>query len=62
MASDECMVLTKAEVALLLRVSERTVERMAKKGDLPMVQGLGRVARFPAAAIRRIADEGRLAS
>lgn len=58
----ECGTMTKSEVAALLRVSERTVERMAKRGTLPMVQGLGRVARFPAAAIRRIADEGRLAS
>lgn len=60
---EQCRTLTLTEVAELLRLSESTVKRRVRAGQLPTIPKQRRQAlRFPAAAIRRIADEGRLAS
>lgn len=45
-----------AEAARILRVSPKTVSRWAKEGRLPHVVTLGGHRRFPAAAIRQLAD------
>jgi excisionase family DNA binding protein len=42
--------LTINDVATLLRVSQETVRRMARRGELPFVRGL-RVFRFPREAV-----------
>jgi excisionase family DNA binding protein len=46
-----------AEAAKILRVSPKTVSRWAKEGRLPHVVTLGGHRRFPAAAIRQLADK-----
>jgi excisionase family DNA binding protein len=45
-----------AEAAKILRVSPKTVSRWAKEGKLPHVVTLGGHRRFPASAIRALAD------
>ncbi|MGH2768572.1 MAG: helix-turn-helix domain-containing protein [Candidatus Methylomirabilales bacterium] len=52
--------LRAAEVARLLHVSPKTVSRWAKENKLPYVRTLGGHRRFPAKAIRELAE--RLAS
>jgi excisionase family DNA binding protein len=42
--------LTPADLATLLRVSQETVRRMARRGELPCVRGI-RVLRFPREAV-----------
>jgi excisionase family DNA binding protein len=44
------------EVAALLHVSPKTITRWAKDGKLPCVMTLGGHRRFPADAIRALAD------
>jgi excisionase family DNA binding protein len=46
-----------AEVADILQVSPKTVSRWAKEGRLPFLKTLGGHRRYPAAEIRRLADE-----
>lgn len=48
--------LKTAEVADILHVSPKTVTRWAKDGKLPHSRTLGGHRRFPAEAIRRLAD------
>jgi excisionase family DNA binding protein len=48
--------LKTAEVAEILHVSPKTVTRWAKDGKLPHSRTLGGHRRFPAEAIRRLAD------
>lgn len=42
--------LTPEDLAALLRVSQETVRRMARRGELPHVRGI-RVLRFPREAV-----------
>ncbi|HYH27448.1 MAG TPA: helix-turn-helix domain-containing protein [Actinomycetota bacterium] len=49
--------LKTAEVADLLHVSPKTVTRWAKDGKLPHSRTLGGHRRFPAEAIRKLAEE-----
>ena len=49
--------LRTAEVAVILHVSPKTVARWAKEGRLPFLKTLGGHRRYPAAEIRRLADE-----
>jgi excisionase family DNA binding protein len=42
--------LTPEDLATLLRVSQETVRRMARRGELPYVRGI-RVLRFPREAV-----------
>ncbi len=49
--------LKTSEVAKILSVSPKTVSRWAKEGKLPHLVTLGGHRRFPASAIRTIADE-----
>jgi excisionase family DNA binding protein len=49
--------LRTAEVAEVLRVSPKTVTRWAKDGKLPHSRTLGGHRRFPADAIKRIAED-----
>jgi excisionase family DNA binding protein len=46
-----------AEVATILHVSPKTVSRWAKDGKLPFLKTLGGHRRYPAAEIRRLAEE-----
>ncbi len=55
-ASTEAYITT-GEAARILRVSAKTVARWAKEGKLPHLLTLGGHRRFPASAIRTIADE-----
>jgi len=48
--------LKTAEVAEILHVSPKTVTRWAKDGKLPHSRTLGGHRRFPAEAIRRLAE------
>jgi excisionase family DNA binding protein len=48
--------LKTAEVADILHVSPKTVTRWAKDGKLPHSRTLGGHRRFPAEAIRRLAE------
>jgi excisionase family DNA binding protein len=48
--------LRPAEVADLLSVSPKTVSRWAKEGKLPFLKTLGGHRRYPASAIRELAD------
>ncbi|MGH2691635.1 MAG: helix-turn-helix domain-containing protein [Actinomycetota bacterium] len=48
--------LRTADVAALLHVSPKTVARWAKENRLPFVKTLGGHRRFPASAIRDLAD------
>lgn len=49
--------LKTAEVADLLHVSPKTVTRWAKDGKLPHSRTLGGHRRFPAEAIKKLAEE-----
>ena len=49
--------LTTSEVAALLRIDARTVLSAAREGHLPAIH-IGRVFRFPRAAIERMVTEG----
>jgi excisionase family DNA binding protein len=49
--------LRTTEVAAILQVSPKTVTRWAKEGKLPFLKTLGGHRRYPAAEIRRLADE-----
>jgi excisionase family DNA binding protein len=49
--------LHSAEVAEILHVSPKTVARWAKDGKLPFLKTLGGHRRYPAAAIRQLAEE-----
>jgi excisionase family DNA binding protein len=46
-----------AEVADILHVSPKTVSRWAKEGKLPFLKTLGGHRRYPAAEIRKLADD-----
>jgi excisionase family DNA binding protein len=48
--------LRTAEVADILHVSPKTVSRWAKEGKLPFLRTLGGHRRYPAAAIRQLAE------
>jgi excisionase family DNA binding protein len=48
--------LRTAEVAAILHVSPKTVSRWAKEGKLPFLRTLGGHRRYPAAAIRQLAQ------
>ena len=56
-APDLPRYLHPAEVADLLHVSPKTVSRWAKDGRLPFLKTLGGHRRYPAAEIRRLAEE-----
>jgi excisionase family DNA binding protein len=56
-APDLPSYLHTAEVADILHVSPKTVSRWAKEGRLPFLKTLGGHRRYPAAEIRRLADE-----
>jgi excisionase family DNA binding protein len=45
------LLLRRSEVAKLLNVSERTVETMKGRGDLPIVRLANRTVRYPREAI-----------
>jgi excisionase family DNA binding protein len=49
--------LRTAEVADILHVSPKTVSRWAKEGKLPFLRTLGGHRRYPAAAIRQLAED-----
>ncbi len=49
--------LKTAEVADILHVSPKTVTRWAKDGKLPHSRTLGGHRRFPAEAIRKLAED-----
>lgn len=52
----EHALLTVAETARMLRVSEMTVRRACDAGDLPAIR-LGRARRIPREYIQRLLDE-----
>jgi excisionase family DNA binding protein len=56
-APDPPSYLHTAEVADILHVSPKTVSRWAKEGKLPFLKTLGGHRRYPAADIRRLANE-----
>jgi excisionase family DNA binding protein len=56
-AADPRDYLHSAEVADILHVSPKTVSRWAKDGKLPFLRTLGGHRRYPAAAIRQLAEE-----
>jgi excisionase family DNA binding protein len=56
-AADTRDYLHTAEVADILHVSPKTVARWAKDGKLPFLKTLGGHRRYPAAAIRQLADQ-----
>jgi len=45
------LLLRRREVAQVLGISERTVQDMMKRGDLPVVRLANRTVRFPREAI-----------
>jgi excisionase family DNA binding protein len=47
------LTLTTAQVAVLLRVNEHTVGRMAKRGEIPGAFRAGRLWRFPTSRVYR---------
>ena len=55
-ATDTPTYLRTAEVADILHVSPKTVSRWAKEGKLPFLRTLGGHRRYPAAAIRQLAE------
>ena len=59
-APDTPSYLHTAEVAAILQVSPKTVSRWATEGKLPFLKTLGGHRRYPAAEIRRLADELRV--
>jgi excisionase family DNA binding protein len=56
-AADPRDYLHSAKVAEILHVSPKTVARWAKDGKLPFLKTLGGHRRYPAAAIRQLAEE-----
>ncbi|MGH2722780.1 MAG: helix-turn-helix domain-containing protein [Actinomycetota bacterium] len=52
----DAQYLKTAEVADILHVSPKTVTRWAKDGKLPHSRTLGGHRRFPAGAIRKLAE------
>jgi excisionase family DNA binding protein len=56
-AADTPAYLRTAEVAAILHVSPKTVSRWAKEGKLPFLRTLGGHRRYPAAAIRQLAED-----
>jgi excisionase family DNA binding protein len=56
-SSQDDSYMKTSEVARLLRVSPKTVSRWAKEGKLPHLVTLGGHRRFPARAIRALADQ-----
>jgi excisionase family DNA binding protein len=52
--------LRAAEVAAILQVSPKTVSRWATEGRLPFLKTLGGHRRYPAAEIRRLAEQLRV--
>lgn len=50
-------LLTKGEVAQLLRVSTRTVENMTSRGLLPKIVLGTRLVRYPADGIRQVLED-----
>jgi excisionase family DNA binding protein len=56
-ATDTPRYLRTAEVADILHVSPKTVSRWAKEGKLPFLRTLGGHRRYPAAAIRQLAED-----
>ena len=50
-------LLTKREVAELLRVSTRTVENLTSRGVLPKIVLGTRLVRYPADGIQRVLDQ-----
>lgn len=57
MAQHQIGYMKTAEVADMLHVSPKTVTRWAKDGKLPHSRTLGGHRRFPAEAIRRLAEQ-----
>ena len=55
--TDTPRYLRTAEVAAMLHVSPKTVSRWAKEGKLPFLRTLGGHRRYPAAAIRQLAED-----
>ena len=55
MAEDE--LLTRGEVAVMLRVAPKTVTRWARSGKISAVRTLGGHRRFRASEIRRFLEE-----
>ena len=56
-ATETSGYLRTAEVADILHVSSKTVSRWAKEGKLPFLRTLGGHRRYPAAAIRQLAQD-----
>jgi excisionase family DNA binding protein len=56
----ELIFYTKRETGEVLRVGQRTIERMMRDGQLPFVRVRGQV-RIPVAAIKKIAGEEKAA-
>jgi excisionase family DNA binding protein len=50
-------LLTKKEVADLLRVSTRTVENLTNRGILPKITLGTKMVRYPEAGIKRLLEE-----
>ncbi len=57
---DEAVYLKTSEVARILRVSPKTVSRWATEGKLPHLVTLGGHRRYPAGAIRELAEKLRV--
>jgi excisionase family DNA binding protein len=56
--NEETALLTPSEVAILFRVSPKTVTRWAKEGKLPYIRTLGGHRRYPARDVRALAEAG----
>ena len=56
-AQEQIGYMKTAQVADMLHVSPKTVTRWAKDGKLPHSRTLGGHRRFPAEAIRKLAEE-----
>ena len=56
--TEETALLTPSEVAILFRVSPKTVTRWAKEGKLPYIRTLGGHRRYPARDVRALAEAG----
>src|SRR5438093_10464718 len=57
----ETLLLTYREVARLLRVCQRTVERLVARGELPVVR-IGRVPRIARSALMEWVERGGVAA
>lgn len=62
MIDEADQLLTTADVCRLLKIDRWTVERMRDRGDLPFVRIGQRLVRFRLADVRKLIDDGKVAS